>query len=110
MDARRIAPFVDALTAALQKYDVEAVCGPMRGGAFLAQLIAKALDVEPIACIAFEPSTFSAAANNGRMIVDVAPRSAATRHFAHIAEKITGRTNGRDKRAGRFAFKRLWGR
>ena len=71
---------------------------------------AKALNVEPIACIAFEPSTFSAAANNGRMIVDVAPRSAATRHFAHIAEKISGRANGRDKQAGRFAFKRLWGR
>ena len=71
---------------------------------------AKALDIEPIACIAFEPSTFSSAANNGRMIVDAASRSAAARHFAHIAQKISGRSNGRDKPAGRFAFKRLWGR
>jgi pilus assembly protein CpaE len=71
---------------------------------------AKALNVEPIACIAFEPSTFSAAANDGKMIVDVAPRSAATRNFARIAEKISGRTNGQGDRTGRFTFKRLWGR
>jgi pilus assembly protein CpaE len=71
---------------------------------------AKALNVEPIACIAFEPSTFSAAANDGKMIVDVAPRSAATRYFARIAEKISGRTNGQGDRTGRFTFKRLWGR
>jgi pilus assembly protein CpaE len=69
----------------------------------------KALDLEPLACIAFDPSTFSAAANDGRMIVDAAARSPAARHFAHIAGKISGRTNGRDPRTRRFAFKRLWG-
>ena len=46
VDARRIAPFVDALTAAIGKYEIDAVCGPMRGGAFLAQWIAGALGVE----------------------------------------------------------------
>ena len=46
VDQRAIAPSVDALAAALRTYDADAICGPMRGGAFLAQLIASALGVE----------------------------------------------------------------
>ena len=51
---RRTAPFVEALAAAVRSYDVTAVCGPLLGGAFLAQLVAQALDIdfcftEPIA-------------------------------------------------------------
>jgi orotate phosphoribosyltransferase len=42
----RIDPFVAALTAALQPFEVSAVCGPLLGGAFLAQLIARALAVD----------------------------------------------------------------
>jgi orotate phosphoribosyltransferase len=45
-EPRRIAPFVAALTSALRPHDVSAVCGPLLGGAFLAQLVAHALDVE----------------------------------------------------------------
>jgi orotate phosphoribosyltransferase len=45
-DARAVAPFVAALADALGRYDVDAVCGPLLGGAFLAQLVAQALDVE----------------------------------------------------------------
>lgn len=41
-----IAPFVAALANAVRSYDVSAVCGPLLGGAFLAQLVAYALDVE----------------------------------------------------------------
>lgn len=71
---------------------------------------AKALNMDPLACVAFDASTFSAAANAGRMVADVAARSPAARDFAHIAEKISGRVAGRrDDRARRFAFKRLWG-
>jgi pilus assembly protein CpaE len=70
---------------------------------------AKALDLEPVACVAFEPATFSAAANAGRMIVDTAARSPAARQFAHIAQAISGRTGGREERTRRFALKRLWG-
>lgn len=70
---------------------------------------AKALNMDSVACIAFEPSTFSAAANSGRMIADVAARSPAVRHFEHLAEKVSGRSASRDRRAGRFSFKRLWG-
>lgn len=69
----------------------------------------KALDLEPLACVAFEPATFSAAANAGRMIVDTATRSPAARQFAQIAQTISGRTGGRDERTRRFALKRLWG-
>jgi pilus assembly protein CpaE len=70
---------------------------------------AKALDMEPVACVSFDPATFSAAANGGRMVADVTARSPAARHFAHIAGKISGRGNGRDSRRGRFSVKRLWG-
>lgn len=43
---RRIQPFVATLAHALRKYDVTTVCGPLVGGAFLAQLIAHDLAVE----------------------------------------------------------------
>lgn len=45
-EPRRIQPFVDALAEAIRPYGVEAVCGPLLGGAFLAQLVAHALGVE----------------------------------------------------------------
>jgi orotate phosphoribosyltransferase len=45
-EPRRVEPFVGALAAALRPYEVEAVCGPLLGGAFLAQLVAHALGVE----------------------------------------------------------------
>lgn len=45
-DQARIAPFVAALAAALRPHDVTAVCGPLIGGAFLAQLVAQALGAE----------------------------------------------------------------
>lgn len=40
---RRIAPLVEALAVALRPHDVQVVCGPLLGGAFLAQLVATAL-------------------------------------------------------------------
>jgi len=43
-EPKRIAPFVDNLTVALRSYSVSAVCGPLLGGAFLAQLVAHALE------------------------------------------------------------------
>ena len=42
----RIQPFVVAIAERLKKHGVEAVCGPLVGGAFLAQAIASLLDVE----------------------------------------------------------------
>lgn len=43
---RRIDPFVARLATALRPHDVAAVCGPLVGGAFLAQLLARALGAE----------------------------------------------------------------
>jgi orotate phosphoribosyltransferase len=43
---QRIAPFVHALANALRPHEVSAICGPLLGGAFLAQLVAHALDAE----------------------------------------------------------------
>jgi len=43
---RRIDPFVKQLAESLRSYEVAAVCGPLLGGAFLAQLVAHALDVD----------------------------------------------------------------
>ncbi|HEX8694202.1 MAG TPA: hypothetical protein VF746_17410 [Longimicrobium sp.] len=45
-EPRRIAPFAATLADAIRPHDVSAVCGPLLGGAFLAQLVAHALGVE----------------------------------------------------------------
>jgi orotate phosphoribosyltransferase len=42
-DPQAIAPFVEALIAQLRDQSVEVVCGPLLGGAFLAQLVAQSL-------------------------------------------------------------------
>jgi orotate phosphoribosyltransferase len=46
IEPRRIEPFVEDLTTAIRPHSVDAVCGPLLGGAFIAQLVAHALDVE----------------------------------------------------------------
>jgi orotate phosphoribosyltransferase len=45
-EPRRVGPLVAQLTGALRAHDVAGVCGPLIGGAFLAQAIAVELDVE----------------------------------------------------------------
>ena len=45
-DPGRIAPFISSLANLLRLHAVDAVCGPLLGGAFLAQLIAHELEVE----------------------------------------------------------------
>jgi len=42
----RIDPLVKQLAESLRSYDVAAVCGPLLGGAFLAQLVAHALEID----------------------------------------------------------------
>jgi orotate phosphoribosyltransferase len=44
--AKRIDSFVTDLVTAISPYHVEAICGPLVGGAFLAQLVAQELGVE----------------------------------------------------------------
>jgi orotate phosphoribosyltransferase len=43
-DSKRVAPLVDRLAAQLRKYEFDAICGAMVGGAFLAQLLAQKLE------------------------------------------------------------------
>jgi len=45
-DPQKIEPLVEVLSNALRPYKVTGVCGPLLGGAFLAQLIAHALGVK----------------------------------------------------------------
>lgn len=45
-ESHRIDPFVQALASAIRQYNVTWVCGPLLGGAFLAQLVARALGIQ----------------------------------------------------------------
>ena len=71
---------------------------------------AETLQIEPVACIPFDPSSFSAAANNGQLIADVAAKSAASRSFAKIAQAVTGRATAPTSRSAGSVFRRLLGR
>lgn len=62
IDQAALDPFVTQLAQSLRRYDVEAVCGPSTGGAFLAQLVARLLGAEfYFTTPASSPDTASAA-------------------------------------------------
>jgi pilus assembly protein CpaE len=69
---------------------------------------AAALQIEPIACIPFEPLMFSTAANQGQMIADVSAKSAVAKSFAEIARVIDPRAGVKNCQKSRFSFRRLW--
>ena len=46
VDAKALDPFIAELAGKLRPYGVDAVCGPLVGGAFVAQLLSRTLDVE----------------------------------------------------------------
>jgi pilus assembly protein CpaE len=52
---------------------------------------AKALDLQPVAKIDFQPDLFGAAMNNGQMIAEVSAKSKAAESFADIASTVMGR-------------------
>ena len=58
---------------------------------------AAAIQIEPIACIPFEPSSLSTAANSSQMIADIAAKSAVSRSFPKIVQAITGFTTAKTK-------------
>src|SRR5436190_1317416 len=60
----RIQPYVEALAERLKRYSIEAVCGPLVGGAFLAQAVASRLDVEFYYAQRFVPAEHDAAAGS----------------------------------------------
>lgn len=46
VDPKALDPFVSQLAQSLRRHDIEAVCGPLTGGAFVAQLLARLLGCE----------------------------------------------------------------
>jgi len=52
---------------------------------------AKAVDLEPLGLINFEPKLFGTAANNGQMIAEVEPASKANETILELARAVTGR-------------------
>ena len=55
VDQAALDPFITKLAQSLRRYDVEAVCGPLNGGAFLAQLVARLLGSEFYYTVAAPP-------------------------------------------------------
>lgn len=56
---------------------------------------AKAVDLDPVATIAFEPKLFGTAANNGQMIAEVEPSGKVNETIAELARLVTGRSEVR---------------
>lgn len=52
---------------------------------------ARALELEPLACIAFDAQLFGTAANNGKMIADTSAKSPIASAFVEVATAIAGR-------------------
>src|ERR1700748_189093 len=52
----------------------------------------KAIEVEPIVSIPFDPQTFGLAANNGQMIAETSANHKTTEMFLQMAQRLTGRS------------------
>jgi pilus assembly protein CpaE len=58
---------------------------------------AKTIETPPIATISFDSRIFGEAANNGQMIVEVAARHRAAKMFQQMAQRLTGRSEPKQK-------------
>jgi pilus assembly protein CpaE len=66
---------------------------------------ASTIQIEPLACIPFEPSSFSAAASKGQMIADVSAKSAISMGFPKIVQALMGYAPAtKPSRKGLFPF------
>ncbi|WP_244635604.1 AAA family ATPase [Chthonobacter albigriseus] len=63
----------------------------------------KALGMDPVAIIPFEPHLFGSAANNGQMIAEVNGKSPVAEIFEEIARLVVGRTVARKVRKSAIA-------
>jgi pilus assembly protein CpaE len=52
---------------------------------------AETMGVEPVAVIPFEPALFGQAANNGQMVMEVAPKAPVSDALRELCRAITGR-------------------
>jgi pilus assembly protein CpaE len=64
---------------------------------------AKAVQLEPVACISFDAHLFGTAANKGQMIAEVSAKAASAKSFAELADLLTGRQQL--KRTGKGALR-----
>jgi pilus assembly protein CpaE len=64
---------------------------------------AKALELQPMAVIPFEPQLFGLAANNGQMIAEVAASHRVTQTFRQLAQLLTGRVEAKRSRSNLLA-------
>lgn len=60
----------------------------------------KAIEVEPIVTIPFDPYVFGMAANNGQMIEEVSANHRVAGMFRHLAQRLTGRAEIRKASSG----------
>lgn len=68
------------------------------------------LDLDPIAILPFESALFGGAANSGRMIGEIEPKSAAAETMAQIAHVVTGRAEAKKRKRGGLDLMALIGR
>jgi pilus assembly protein CpaE len=59
---------------------------------------AKAIEIQPIVTIPFDPQMFGSAANNGQMIAEVSANHRTTEMFLQIAQRLTGRSETKKPR------------
>lgn len=70
---------------------------------------AKAVQLEPIACISFEAPSFGTAANKGQMIAEVSTKGTAVKAFNDVADLLTGRKDAKGLRKSALDIGSLFG-
>jgi pilus assembly protein CpaE len=53
---------------------------------------AETMGIDPVAIIAFDPALFGQAANNGQMVIELAPKAPVSEALRQLCRAITGRT------------------
>ncbi|SCY72827.1 AAA family ATPase [Microvirga guangxiensis] len=71
---------------------------------------AKAVQLEPIACIPFDAHAFGTAANKGQMVAEISSKGAAHKSFREIADLLTGRKDAKNTRRGSIDLATFFGK
>jgi pilus assembly protein CpaE len=67
---------------------------------------AETMGVDPAAILAFDPALFGQAANNGQMVMELAPKAAVVESLRRLSQTLTGRSaqSGKSNTASIFSF------
>jgi pilus assembly protein CpaE len=67
---------------------------------------AETMGVDPAAILAFDPALFGQAANNGQMVMELAPKAAVVESLRRLSQTLTGRgaQSGKSNTASIFSF------